>query len=123
MDTIQKELIKIGRKDLAQDYYKRIAKLNREDNWISDKKEKEKLIDEEMKRLGLSDLTSKLLDTLGAAIPWFMDASDKNLNEFWSMNHSYWNEDVKVGRKGSGEIYLVDWQGNSVLLSLKSKKV
>ena len=42
MDKIQKELIKAGRKDLAQKYFDKISKLEISDRWESDSATKNK---------------------------------------------------------------------------------
>ena len=121
MDTIQKALVKAGRKDLAQKYYKKIAALNKED-WVDDKAKKEKMLKEVMEERGkMKDLTSQLSDLFGEILPWFLDI-DKNLQEFWDMNHAFWGHDVKIGRKGK-DIYLIDWQGNVLQIQLKTKVI
>lgn len=101
---------------LASNLIDKKSKLDKE-QWIDDKNEKEKRIDQKMMELGITNDLTTHLEGLKNTIPWFID-QDKTLKEFWDMNHAYWREDVKIGRKGH-DIFLIDWQGNVVQIRMK----
>lgn len=119
MDEIQRILVEAGRKDLAQKYYKKISKLEKSDRWEEDSATKNKKLNSILKENGLSDITDNFPSP--DFIAWFVDSS-KELEEFWNMNHAWWRDDTRIGRKGH-DIYLVDWIGNVLKFELKIKKL
>jgi hypothetical protein len=112
MDEIQKVLVKAGRKDLAQKYYKKIA--------VYDGQQNKEKVDELIKKLGGGRLNEAFLDTIGDVLnlPFI---SDEILSQFFVDNHAFWSRDVGAFRK-KGKVYLVNYKGDIVEISLIGKK-
>jgi len=112
MDEIQKVLVKAGRKDLAQKYYKKIA--------VYDPQKNKNNVEELIQQHGGTKLSDEFLDAIGESLN-VSALGDEVLDHFFADRHAFWSMDVGAFTK-SGKIYLIDYTNKVIEIKLIGKK-
>jgi ribosomal protein S17E len=112
MDEIQKVLIKAGRKDLAQRYYKKVADFDPQKN--------KQNVEELIQQYGGKKLSDEFLDAIGESLN-VGAFGDEVLDKFFYDNHAFWSTNVGAFNR-NGKVYLINYENEIVQIKMIGKK-